>query len=401
MISRAYVFINGIEDEPLICGIVELDTARYRGRFRYGKSYLSHSAAFALDPVNLPLSDQEYSTTFQQGVFGVLSDAGPDAWGQKIILSLHRTKPQNRLEFLLAGSGMGVGALTFSLSRSATKPKINQNTLGQLPTLLQTKDAILANKTLAPEAKKVFEYGASFGGARPKTAIEHDGVSYIAKFNRPDDLFNVAAVEHASMQMLAELPCCVAHTQVLSTPNGDVLLVRRFDSEIQQPIAHYVSAHALIQIDKIRPSELNQQYSYGYLAEFSTRFSANALDPHDLYYRMVFNALMGNTDDHTRNHGFLYHFDTQQWSLAPAFDVLPINNSRQHGLGLGDAGRYATIENLMSQSLRFNIKPFKAKRIINQVSELVAQWPDYFATKGVCENDIEILKGIIPHQKWE
>ena len=47
------------------------------------------------------------------------------------------------------------------------------------------------------------------------------------------------------------------------------------------------------------------------------------------------------------------------------------------------------------------LQPFKAKRIINQVSELVAQWPDYFATKGVCENDIEILKGIIPHQKWE
>mgnify|MGYP000126724331 FL=1 len=128
MISRAYVFINGIEEEPVICGIVELDTARNLGRFRYGKSYLRNPAAFALAPINLPLSEQEYSTTFQQGIFGVLSDAGPDAWGQKIILSLHRTKPQNRLEFLLAGGGMGVGALTFSLSRSATKPKVNQNT---------------------------------------------------------------------------------------------------------------------------------------------------------------------------------------------------------------------------------------------------------------------------------
>ena len=57
------------------------------------------------------------------------------------------------------------------------------------------------------------------------------------------------------------------------------------------------------------------------------------------------------------------------------------------------------IENLRSQSLRFNIKPFKAKRIINQVSELVAQWPDYFAAKGVSENDIEILKGTIPHHE--
>ena len=75
----------------------------------------------------------------------------------------------------------------------------------------------------------MFEYGARFGGARPKTAIEHDGVSYIAKFNRPDDLFNVAAVEHASMQMLSELPCSVAYTQVLPNPNGDLLMVKRFD----------------------------------------------------------------------------------------------------------------------------------------------------------------------------
>jgi serine/threonine-protein kinase HipA len=138
----------------------------------------------------------------------------------------------------------------------------------------------------------VFEYGASFGGARANTAIEHDSVSYVTQFNRPDDLFNVAAVEHASMQMLSALPSCAAHTQVLATPIGDVLLVKRFDSEIWQPIAHYMSAHALIQIDKMRPSELNQQYSYGYLAKFSMQFSANALDPHDLYYRMVLNTLM-------------------------------------------------------------------------------------------------------------
>ena len=114
---------------------------------------------------------------------------------------------------------------------------------------------------------------------------------------------------------------------------------------------------------------------------------------------MVFNALIGNTDDHTRNHGFLYHFGTQQWSLAPAFDVLAINNSRQHSLRLGGAVRYATIENLMSQSLRFNIISFKTKRIINQVSELFVQWPEYFAATGVSENDIEILKGTIPYHE--
>jgi serine/threonine-protein kinase HipA len=90
-------------------------------------------------------------------------------------------------------------------------------------------------------------------------------------------------------------------------------------------------------------------------------------------YRIVFNAWIGNTYNYTRNHGFFYNLDTQQCSLAPAFGVLPINNSRQQFLDLGLGRRYTTIENPMSQSLRFKIKPLKPKLIINQVSEFVIQ----------------------------
>ena len=211
MTSNAFIFIDGLEEQPVICGVTEVDEQNKVGRFRYGKSYLARSDAFALDPIHLPLSENQYQTRFNKGVFGALSDAGADSWGKKVILSLHHTQPRNRLEFLLAGAGMGVGSLVFSLSRSSSKPKYSKNTLGDIPMLLKAKDAILADETIPKEAKRAFEFGSSMGGARPKTTIQDQEISYLAKFNRPDDLYNVVKVEHATMNMLRELPCKVTN----------------------------------------------------------------------------------------------------------------------------------------------------------------------------------------------
>ena len=64
MTSKAYVFIDGLAEKPVICGITEIDDNSAFGRFRYGKSYLEREDAFALDPINLPLSTHQYSTHF-------------------------------------------------------------------------------------------------------------------------------------------------------------------------------------------------------------------------------------------------------------------------------------------------------------------------------------------------
>nr|WP_249326187.1 hypothetical protein [Pseudoalteromonas sp. S2893] len=76
---------------------------------------------------------------------------------------LHNTEPKNELEFLLAGSGYGVGALVFSLSRSASKHKANKNTLADLALLDQAKDDLLANKAISQEAKKPLNLAKAWG----------------------------------------------------------------------------------------------------------------------------------------------------------------------------------------------------------------------------------------------
>lgn len=396
MTSKAFVFIDGLEDNPVICGVVTLDAKKQYGEFRYGKSYLLRKDAFALDPLNLPLDSCIYKTTNQKGAFGVITDAGPDSWGQKVILSLHKTKSKNALEFLLAGAGMGVGSLVFSLYRSASKPKVSKNKLADIPMLLKAKDAILNDEQIPNEVKKAFEYGSSMGGARPKTTVSDGDITYLAKFNRSDDLFNHAKVEHATMNMLNELPTRVANTKVLETNNGDVLLVERFDLLGNRPSHHFISANSLIALRSVNPSSLTERYSYGFLSEFILRYCSVPENASELFYRMVFNVLIGNTDDHTRNHAFLYSFKNKDWRLSPAYDVLPINSNAQHGMSIGLDGRNGTIENLLSQSERFGLKRFKAKKIIVDVLDLVSEWPSYFQQHGVGNGDIERLKVVIP-----
>ncbi len=396
MTSNVFVYIDGLEDKPIVCGVVSVDESIPDGRFRYGKSYLAREDAFPLDPVNLPLKEDEFFTKNNKGLFGALADAGADSWGVKVILSLHGTKPKNKLEFLLAGAGMGVGSLVFSLSSSKSKPKVSKNTLGTLPILLKAKDAILSDNSIPEEAKKAFEYGSSMGGARPKTTIYDGGVSYLAKFNRPDDLYNVVKVEHACMRMLAELPQRVAATHVVNSPSGDVLLVERFDLEGERPSCHFLSANSVFNVARVGKVDEAGRYTYGFLADFIRKHSAYPEQAHELYQRMVFNVFIGNTDDHARNHALLYSFKERCWGLSPAYDVLPINNSKMHGIGLGDNGRIGTVENLLSQSERFGLKAFKAKKIISDIRELTCEWASYMKAHGVGDGDLERLKSVIP-----
>lgn len=399
MISEAYVFVEGLEEAPVICAKFRYDLSRKVGQLRYGKSYLARDDAFPLDPIHLPLSQEIFTTKLNKGIFGVLSDAGADAWGRKLILQLRKTKPQNELEFLIAGATMGAGAISFSMSRSKSKAKQSRNTLANLDLLLRGKKAILNAEHVSIEVKKAFQFGDSTGGARPKTLLVDNNQTYLLKFNRADDLYNVARVEYATMRMLAELDG--VHTAAVRLIEGeeDALMVKRFDRHLdgqsESVSHHFISAKALLMEDHVSESALRTWYSYGALAELLRKHSASADDAPELFKRMVFNVLIGNTDDHARNHAMLWQLKDRHWRLAPAYDVLPISNSNEHGLGIGDDGRLGSMENLVSQSRRFGIQPYKAKAIIKEVQELVAEWPIYFRHHGVGDGDIEILRSII------
>ena len=87
--------------ETVICGRYELEEVRagFLGRFVYGRTYLDRPDAVAIDPVNLPLKDSEFTTTKVDGMFGALRDTAPDAWGRMIIDRRDRGKTLNELDY--------------------------------------------------------------------------------------------------------------------------------------------------------------------------------------------------------------------------------------------------------------------------------------------------------------
>ena len=396
-ITDAWVFVDGLQDNPVLCGRFHLDSQRQVGRFVYGKSWLARPDAFALDPLSLPLTESVMTTRVNKGVFGVLADAGPDAWGRRLMLTLHTTKPRNALEELLAGAGYGVGALMLSLSRNSAKTKTSPNRIDSLAALVRGKDELLSDIDLPNEVRQAFLSGQSLGGARPKTQVIDGETVYLAKFNRPDDLFNMARAEHAAMTLASEVGIEVAQTHIKSTPHGDVLLVKRFDLQSNRPNHHFLSANSLFNKRSVNERDLATGYSYGALADFIRHKTAQPKQATELYKRMVFNAFIGNTDDHARNHALLYSFGSQQWRLSPAYDITPVNNTQIHGIGIGEKGRIANQDNLLSQAVRFGLRQADAKKIIQQIQEAVTDWPLHFKRSAdVSDADLERLKGVIP-----
>lgn len=126
-------------------------------------------------------------------------------------------------------------------------------------------------------------------------------------------------------------------------------------------------------------------------------YSSKPSDSEELFRRMLFNLLIGNTDDHGRNHALLLDLTSKNRRLSPAYDMLPVNNSRQHAMGLGDFGRVGSVENALSQCSRFGVKPNKVRQIVAEAEQVVLSWPQHFSKAGVSIADIEVLKAMIPH----
>ncbi|TFH47637.1 MAG: type II toxin-antitoxin system HipA family toxin, partial [Lysobacterales bacterium] len=206
------------------------------GRFVYGRSYLARDNAVAIDPLELKLGRSTYRTTALKGVFGALRDAGPDYWGRRVI-EKHACKPElGELDYLLYAPDDRAGALCFGLNQEPPAPKRSFNQTLDLEKLQRLANAILADEDVppGPEAEQVEDLmliGTSMGGARPKAVVEDNDGLWIAKFNRPDDRWNDARVEHAMLVLARACGIQSAESKVTSIGDRDVLLVKRFDRE--------------------------------------------------------------------------------------------------------------------------------------------------------------------------
>lgn len=394
------VFICADPKRPVAAGKFALD-GRGQGHFVYGASFLKSKNAFAFDPVNLPLSSKQLRVPVRDDdSFGVLSDAGPNTWGRRITASICKARntpvPSNPVEWLLSSYHYGAGCFGFSVDPSIAPVEtilpVELSVLDQK--ILDAIDNVDAEKNA--EILRIILPGASLGGARPKTVVMHDGVEHIAKFNRNDDLFDVSTVEYASMRLAFAANIDVPDYELVTIGDRSAFIVKRFDRTPNGGRRHYISAHSLLNVGKLSGSqvEYKTKFSYAGIAEVARAFNPEAVsDSRQLFRRMIFNILIGNVDDHLRNHGFLMTSMTGQYRLSPAFDLLPHLDSSYmpQSIGVGALGAASTLINALTQCERFFLEKAAAKQIISEVRDVVSNWRSVFLDSGVSRADIHRL----------
>lgn len=399
-----YITLPG-ETAPVTAGRFALTVDRRgvpEGRFVYGRSYLERPNAVALDPVELKLAPRTYATVAMGGVFGALRDASPDHWGRRVI-QRHLGKAQpGEMDYLLHSPDDRAGALGFGLHQTPPAPRRSFNQTLDLATVQRIADALVADEHLpaaggADEAdhdqvEKLMLIGTSMGGARPKAVVEDDDGLWLAKFNRPDDAWNSARVEHAMLTLARACGLLTAQSRVVDVAGRDVLLVKRFDREKTQ--AGYRRARMVSALTLLRAEDTYQardKWSYVLLAEELRRVcSEPAAHAAELFRRMCFNALISNVDDHPRNHAVMAQ--AADWKLSPAYDLtpaVPVSTERRDlAMACGDAGRFANAANLLSQSARFLLEATQARAMVDAMEAQVrGTWYATARAAGVSERD--------------
>ena len=399
MTEKLFVHVDLGDGEKLLAGQLLVDERR--GRFKYARAYLEHDLAFALDPINLPLSSEIHEnprTRESPGVFGVMIDAGPDEWGRRQLSKTLQPPPVTDVEFLLAASGQGVGALHFTAEiREAPRPT-PARPFDSLVHLQAIAADIEAGREVDRNLEPYFFHGSGLGGARPKTLIEFEKREWIAKFNRDIDLVDMCAVEYVAMQMAREAGIDVPDVAITQTARGPVVLVARFDHEADRQ-HHLVSVASLI--NKFAITQFDEAaMSYPGIFQLGNRIGTRTLDlAEKIFRRMLFNIAIGNTDDHLRNHSFFKKADESEYRLTPGYDIVP-NTGLQgsHAIALGAFGSTPSRDNIAAAAHRMGISKARAGRVAEEVLSVTAHWRDRLADAGVSDSDVAILERCFSYQ---
>lgn len=311
--------------EPVVAGRIDLVGGLYR--FTYGRSYLERGDAIPLYGPELPLRRGGQTPRAPHVIAGCLRDAAPDNWGRRVILARVTGRRDPRLDpgdidelsyMLLSGSDR-IGALDFQVSAQSYAPRMSRE--ATLDEMLAAADLIQKGAHLPPELDEAMNHGTSIGGARPKAQLSDGHVKLIAKFPSSRDSYKVVGGELVGLRLAERVGIRVARATLVTVGARDVLLVERFDRlRIGDGWArrHMVSALTILGL-------VETEGHYGGYEDLAVILRHQGTDPKEtlleLFRRMVFNILIGNTDDHARNHAAFW--DGVRLTLTPAYDIEP------------------------------------------------------------------------------
>ena len=374
--------------------------ARESASFEYDKKWLEHGEKFALDPA-LTLTKGAFHTIDGMSIFGAIGDSAPDRWGRVLMrrAGIARAKNENlspktlfEIDFLLGVNDEArQGALRFSLEPNADVFLAPPNKtaippLISLPKLLCATERFIEDNETTEDLRLLLAPGSSLGGARPKASVrDYDGSLAIAKFPRKDDEFNVVAWEATALALAKNAGIKVPTWRLETILDKQVLIIKRFDRDNGQRIP-FLSAMSML------GAQDTEQHSYLEMAyALAQNGAVPGEDMMELWRRIVFTVMISNTDDHLRNHGFLYQ-RYQGWRLSPVYDINPTPiDIKPHVLvtAIDFDNTSASLETAMAVASDFRLSKDKASEIIKEVRTSLQKWRQIASEMGLSKRECD------------
>lgn len=359
--------------------------------FQYVPSWEEHPGKFMLDPRLDLHSGEQYPDAGAPG-FGIFLDSAPDRWGRMLMERREAAeadregrpmKALREVDFLLGVHDITrMGALRFRKLDSANFLDDRERAAPPVTSLGELAE--ISRKLEEPGVEKLPEYerwlsmliapGTSLGGARPKANFtDLTGKLWFAKFPSREDRYDVAAWEFIVHRMARDAGIWVPASRLEKFGDGyRTFCVERFD-RAGESRRMFVSAMTLLE-----RQDGHTGASYVDLAQLISDQGAQGhinLDLEQLYRRVVFNVLVGNRDDHLRNHGCIR--DKTGWRLAPAYDMNPNLYKHEHALTLDGNVAAPSIKAVRDTAEDFyRLTRAQADAIEKQVTDVVKEWPD-------------------------
>lgn len=382
--------------------------------FEYDNRWLSHPGRFALDQVLHLRAGRQYMGDGSDtgAVAPALQDCSPDRWGSVLMRRREQlvAREQGRAtrllrpwDFLLGVADSGrMGALRLRDPQSGRwldDSDCGAPPMTRLAGLEAVARAVDAGRDLNSEEeawlRALVAPGTSLGGARPKASfIDGEGALWLAKFPGADDAHDVGRWEYITWLLAGKAGVVMPPAQLLVlSDRGATFAVQRFDRDAHQGRVHYASAMTLLNVNQ------SEGYGYEYLAgviEENGRAGAGGLidqDLEQLFRRVVFNILVGNRDDHLRNHGFLRQADG--WRLSPAFDVNPNPHKDVHVLGIADEDTTPDTTLALATCRTYRLTRLRAEQIAGQVRHALADWESLARANGARGHEIALMRTVI------
>ena len=383
-----WIWLPG-ETEPVVAGRLEDDNGNIL--FNYGKSYLDRigdsKPAIAIYEPELPLKAGLLPLPDGLTIPGCIRDSSPDAWGRRVIINKKwglkdadtDTAELDELTYLLESGSDRIGALDFQRSPKEYVPRIAYN--ASMEELIESAERVEKGVPLTPELDQALFHGSSIGGARPKALIQDQGKKYVAKFSSSTDLYSVVKAEFIAMRLAELAGMNTAPVKLAKAANKDVLLIERFDRVAKGDKwtrKAMVSALTLFRLDDM----MARYASYEMLSEIIRhRFTDPKHTLKELFSRLVFNILCGNTDDHARNHAAFW--DGKMLTLTPAYDICPqgrAGNEASQAMLISGDNNLSQLKTCLETAHNFLLSEKEARETFGNLTAAIEQhW------EAVCE----------------